>query len=186
MNTNLFPVYEFRPDMFKDYYRGDLLRWNNGNPIDDDGEYDVAFITKNDVFVFMVELPYQKNILWKWCLGMRWGAFVSSHPSGNAWHYMLREGENEWGGDWGRGKHPNSIAGDKAMSWLSSRRGCANGRHVEFNVIDKTINAGLLRNAETKEVVTVPKEFNCMYCGKYDWKKEDADFIAEQNYRMMQ
>lgn len=31
---NQFPVYEFRPDMFSGY-SGELLRWNDGNPIVD-------------------------------------------------------------------------------------------------------------------------------------------------------
>src|SRR5690606_33850230 len=113
MATMLHPVYEFRPlpDAFPtNFCRGkEVFRYADGQWLPDDGEYDIAFVS--GPFCLMVELPYQRNIIWSWLTG-HWQANEPRHPHGNPWHYMLREGETEWGGNWGRDNHPNRRAGD--------------------------------------------------------------------------
>jgi hypothetical protein len=158
----LFPVYEFRPHESALEGYGPLLRLEGNEWIPDDGGYGLAF-SRGNVCLY-VSLPYQRNIIWSWVTG-HWADHVSKHPRGNAWHYMLREGESEWGGNWGSDYHPNSLAGKTGMSLLSAKHSCANGRHVEFNLRDKHILAGLLRERDTKAVVRFPEKIRCMYCG---------------------
>ncbi len=165
------PVYEFRP--LRDFlHGGPLLRYADGKWIPDDGEYDLAFVQPS--FCYMVEIPYQKNIDWSWTT-VHWSAYQKGHPRGNAWHYMLRDGETDWGGDWGSYKHPNRRAGDSGMSKACSiGGGCANGRHVEFKLDDPHIAAGLLRERDTKLVVHFPERPICMYCGPVDLAQKVA------------
>lgn len=165
-------IYEFRPDKL---YTGALLRYNEGNWIDDDGEYDIAFVTKNDNFALMVDMPYCSNLLWSWCKNMNWRANIPNHPRLNPWHYMTNDHEPPSHDGWKRDIHPNTIAGDKAMNFVCNNHGCANGEHVEFNVLDKTINAGLLRTKNTKEIVIVPEIFDCVYCGEHNWRKKENE-----------
>jgi len=165
MSDMLHPVYEFRPlpDAFPQNCRGDdVFRFADGQWLPDDGEYDIAFVSKN--FCLMVELPYQRNIIWSWTTG-HWSAFEARHPRGNAWHYMLRDGETEWGGQWGRDLHPNRKAGDKGMSRQCGLYHSSNGLHVNFELDDRHIAAGLVRDKETKQVVIFPAVPRCMYCG---------------------
>jgi len=175
-NQELFPVYELRPLPNS----GEWLRWNNGNPIKDDGEWDLAFMNVGNgpPIVIYVSLAYKTNLLWSWVKNGQWGIDVPEHPDANAWHRITTDGK-ETNGSWDRDKHPNTIAGDKAMSWQSSRHGCSNGRHAEFYINNEWIEAGLLRNKETKEVVVFPEIFDCIYCGKHDWRKEENKILAE-------
>lgn len=161
----LHPVYEFRPlpEAFPTRCRGnEVFRYADGQWLPDDGEYDIAFVS--GPFCLMVELPYQRNIIWSWLTG-HWQANEPRHPRGNPWHYMLREGEAEWGGNWGRDNHPNRRAGDVGMSRQCGIHGCSNGLHVSFKLNDKHIAAGLVRDRETKQVLTFPAVPCCMYCG---------------------
>lgn len=158
MKPAIFPVYEFRP--LPDIRP--LFRYNGGKWTPDDGEYDLAFVANN--FCLYVEVPYQKNILWNWCKGGDWGARVQEHPNGNAWHYMLRDGAKNWGGDWGRDKHENEIASRSCMTYACDLYGASNGRGVSFELFDPTIAAGLVRERDTKKIVTFPESFQCMYC----------------------
>lgn len=167
--NDIFPVYEFRP-----LKEGNYKRYAGGQWIDDDGKYDLAFVELDRCMVYYVSVPYHKNIRWSWCTNGNWRAFVKNHPRGNAWHYMLVEGQAEWGGDWNRNCHPNEKAGREAMSFCSSRKSCANGRGAEFHINDPYIKAGLLREIKTKKKVKFPKIFNCMYCGELDWQKIEA------------
>jgi hypothetical protein len=169
-DESIFPIYEFKPT---ELFSGKCLRYNNGLWTPDDNEYDLAFITLGDNFAFGVDMPYQKNLAWSWCKKMRWGAFVEKHPNSNAWHYMSKDGTNNFRGDWNRSRHPNVVAMDQAMHKMSSMKGCANGRYVEFNPIDKTINANLLREVETKKIIKPPDVFKCVYCGDINWREED-------------
>jgi hypothetical protein len=166
MSELLRPVYEFRPlaDAFPTRTRGNSIsRFADGEWIEDDGEYDIAFAVGN--FCLMVEHPYRRNIIWKWTTG-HWSGFEPKHPNGNAWHYMLREGEAAFGGNWGRDNHPNTLAGRSGMGRQSSKHGCCNGLHVEFTLNDPHIAAGLVRDRETKEIVMFPEVPRCMYCGE--------------------
>ena len=163
-----FPIYEFRP--LNEGGRK-LLRYNGGNWIEDDGEYDLCFITddnKDAPFSFYIDLPYRKNQLWSWCKDMNWGRTdIANHPNGNAWHYMTKDGTSEMDESWDRGRHPNIVAGDLGSSILAKKNGCANGRGVQFYVNDIHILKGLVRYAETKETVKIPDVFKCKYCGEY-------------------
>jgi hypothetical protein len=55
-------------------------------------------------------------------------------------------------------------------------RSCANGRGPEFHIADPYIQAGLLRVRDTKEIVTFPDTFHCVYCGEIDYKAIDKRF----------
>jgi hypothetical protein len=160
------PVYEFRPlpDVFKTVW-GEVRRYADGKWIPDDGEYDIAFIGREPAPICLhVEHSYQRSIIAGWCTG-HWGAFEKAHPRGNAWHYALRDGETEWGGDWGRERNLNYQAGRSGMNKMSSEYGCSNGRHVELNKPDDPhISAGLVRDRETKEIFVFPSQLICMYC----------------------
>lgn len=173
-----FPIYEFRPDKI---LSGKILRYNNGLWTPDDGEYDIAFMSPDEVQYACVSLPYHLNLMWSWCLGGNWGAHVPEHPKENPWHYMTTDG-NKWESPWsGRCLHPNIKVADEASTKLASMKSCANGNGVNFNVLDKTIAAGLLRRVDTKEVVVPPKIFKCCYCGEHDWKQKEIEYEAEWN-----
>lgn len=158
------PVYEFRP--LPDYFRGPFRRYANGAWIEDDGEYDVAFVSDGlgAPICLYVEHAYQKNIISSW-VDEHWSAIEPRHPRGNAWHYALADGETEWGGEYGRGNHENERAGRKGMDYLCSKYRCANGRTVSIaNALDPHVAAGLVRDRETKETFSPPLG-RCMYCG---------------------
>ena len=158
-------VYEFRP--LPDFFAGEFRRYAEGGWIPDDGEYDLAFIGKARVGYYscclMVEARGHEGILCAW-LTTHWTENVSKHPKGNPWHYALREGFSDWGLSSDHNSE-NRRAGDSGMSKMASECGASNGSHVEFNIADKHIAAGLLRNRETKEVFVWPEGMKCMYCG---------------------
>lgn len=161
----VWPVYEFRPlpDSFQDYGWGGVRRYADGAWLDDDGEHDLAFIGGGVCLYFAP--PYQRNIVCSW-LTTHWTGGVTGHPrGGNPWHYALRDGESDWGGEWGRDSHPNERAGRAGMDKVCSERRAASGRHVEFNANDPIIAAGLLRERDTKKVFEWPRNLACMYCG---------------------
>lgn len=168
----LFPIYEFRP--VKEYV--DCLRFADGKWIPDDGEYDLAFVGKDNGFPMGIyfKLPYHSNIIWSWCKKGNWGANVTQHPRGNAWHYMLRPRKKTWGNSWARDLHPNIIVGNKAMDKCCSMYSCANGTGGEFHINDPYIKNGLVRNKETKEIIIFPEIFHCIYCGDIDWQKSET------------
>lgn len=160
----LWPTFEFRPR--ESELRGSVFRYADGQWLPDDGEHDLAFIMygASAPMAMYVDLPNHKNIIWSG-LTTHWSASVRQHPHGNPWHYMLRDGESQWGGDWGRSAHPNARAGNAAMNECASRNRCANGRGVRFEVASPHIVLGLVRDRATKEIVSVPPMFECMYCG---------------------
>lgn len=158
------PVYQVRPP--KSY--ANVIRYAEGQWIEDDGEWDLAFVGKEDgaPMAFGFQPPFRENILWAGCTDKNWGAHIKNHPSGNAWHYMLRPKKKTWGnGDWGSRNHINSRVFDSAMNKCSAMNGCANGRGPELRWHDTYLLEGLLREKETKRVVVLPAEFVCMYCG---------------------
>ncbi len=162
------PVYEFRP-LPKDTGHT-VLRYADGAWLPDDGEWDIAFASFGGIapLGLYVRLPYQRNIAWSG-LTTHWSSKVAGHPrGGNAWHYMLRDGCKGWGGDWGRERHPNTQAGDRAMSKVASINGCANGRGPEFVIGNAYVRAGLLREKGSRLLVAEPTHLNCMYCGE-EW-----------------
>jgi len=173
----LWPIYEFRllPSEEKEH---DWLRYDNGKWIPDDGEYGLAFVHLDDFpTCLMVELPYRRNILWSWVERGNWLGHVWEHPNGNPWHYMLREKETDIYRRWDRDKHTNIMVGREGMSFINSKRGCANGKHITFTIHNAHIEAGLLRHRDTKEVVKFPDIFNCIYCGEIDWRKREETCI---------
>jgi hypothetical protein len=164
IKQNVWPVYVFRP--LPDALRGQVFRFAGGLWIPDDGEPDLAFAS----FAFgppiclYVSLPYQRNIVLSWTTG-HWADNEPLHPRGNAWHYALRSGTRDWGGDWGRDAHENTRAGNSGMNFLCGKARCANGQHVEMNPNDKHIAAGLVWERDTGEVLMIPNDAKCMYCG---------------------
>jgi len=166
------PVYEFRP--LSDVFKGPVRRYADGKWIDDDGEYDIAFIGQCWAPVCLyVEHSYQRNIVAGW-LTSHWSCRNNRHPNANPWHYVLREGETEWGGDWGRERHLNYRAGSSGMDKMRSENSCSNGWHVDLkDPTDAHIAAGLVRDRDTKEIFTFPKRLVCMYCGdEFSHEKE--------------
>lgn len=163
----LWPVYEFRP--LPRYSRNTVSRYADGQWVPDDGEWDLAFmiIGPDGPLVLGVDLPYQKNIIWKG-LTSHWSAQNVDHPRCNPWHYMLRDGETEWGGPWSRERdaHPNSRAYEAGMRRCCSLRGSASGTGPKFDVRDPYILAELLRERESREIVVPPARPVCMYCGE--------------------
>lgn len=162
--ARLAKVYEFRP--LAGELCGPVRRYANGAWLEDDGEYDLAFISGGygPPVCLMFEPGYQKNIIYSW-LTTSWTATVKKHEDGNPWHYALAAGETSWGGGWNRDNHPNAKAGREGMSYLSKEQGCANGRHVEFRNQDKHIMAGLVRDRETKEIFHFATDMKCHLCG---------------------
>lgn len=164
MSAAIFPVYECRP--LSDEFTGPVRRYANGKWLPDDGEFDLAFIglDRGAPICVMVDLPHQKNIRWSW-LTTHWTGGVKCHPRQNPWHYMLLDGETEWGGSWGVYEHENYKVGRLGMDKLCSEHRCANGVGIKFNLDSKHINAGLLRTRDAKEPVRFPDIPICMYCG---------------------
>jgi hypothetical protein len=175
---DLWPVYEFRP--LPSDIRGTVLRYAEGAWLPDDGEYDLAFVMYDagPPLAKYVDLPFQRNIIWKG-LTQHWSGHDPAHPRGNPWHYMLRDGETEWGGPWERDRHENRRVGDKAMSHCCSINRCANGGGPEFRLRDPYIERGLLRERDTKRVVTFPERPVCMFCGD-GWATKLDLLTAEQ------
>lgn len=173
MENNNFVVYEFRPIADGRKY----LRYNEGKWTEDDGEYDICFITDDRAdaaFCYYVHIPYKENLEWSWVLDGNWGASVSGHPHSNAWHYQIRKGSSGWSEPLrGRDSHPNEKAGRLGMDELCKRNGCANGRGPQFYIGDPYIIQGLLREKESKKVVVFPETFRCIYCGNHDISKLD-------------
>ncbi len=170
---DIIPVYEFRPILRREH--GTLYRYAKGEWLKDDGEYDIAFAQPDTCMAYHVFVPNRESIIWSWAKHGKWGDFVSEHPRGNAWHYMLRDGMTEWTKCWQKHSHENEKAGDEAMKFVSSRSGCSNGTGPEFHIDDEYIVQGLLRLQDSKEIVKFPDIFNCMYCGEIDWRKEEAE-----------
>ena len=174
-----FPVVEFRP--LPNSIVGEVRRYANGKWVADDGEYDLAFISSSFAeamgfpICLMFEHSHQRNIVTKWFDGS-WRAREPRHPNGNPWHYVLREGETKWGGEWGHESHPNYIAGRSGMNKLSSEFRCANGKHISMDIGDQHVAAGLVRDRETGLVLTIPHG-PCMYCGE---SSENAMLAARE------
>jgi hypothetical protein len=169
----MWPVYEFRP--LPEHLGSMVFRYADGEWLPDDGEHDIAFISYGMIapLALYVRLPYQRNIVWSG-LTQHWRGSDANHPRRNPWHYMLRDGETEWGGPWsGRDAHPNERAGNAAMSECCRRNRCANGRGPEFVIGDPYIAAGLVRELETQKVVAFPERLSCMYCGDH-WDRAHA------------
>ncbi len=160
-------VHEIRPpETAHEVYR----LTDDGLWVLDDGEWGLAFIG-NDTgpMAWYFGVGYQRNIAWSWCKNNQWRTHgPGCHPNGNPWHYELTNGENEWGGSWGRDEHPNGVAGRKAVNECCNRNSCANGRGPRYEIGDSGIAERRLRVRDTGEVVTFPVSINCMYCGELE------------------
>jgi hypothetical protein len=150
----------------------EVRRYAEGKWIPDDGEYDLAFAA--DRMCLYIDPSYQKNIRWRW-VDKHWSSFEPNHPRGNAWHYMLAEGEKEWGGPWGRDAHPNSIASKSGMDLMCAEYRCANGDPISFDLREPHIAAGLVRDRDTKAVLTFPEKPICMYCGPLAFRASEVE-----------
>lgn len=165
-NVNLWPVFEMRP--LPGDFTGIVRRFAGGAWIEDDGEYDLAFIGRMGwgyPACLMVALPQQRNIIFSWLSGP-WTGRTAAHPGGNPWHYQLRPGTKTWGGAWAWDTHPNRRAGDSGMSKMAGENGCSNGVHAELKMGNRWLEAGVVRNVETKEILRAPERPVCMYCGE--------------------
>ncbi len=171
-----FPVYEFRPI---DRDGAPFLRYNNGVWIPDDGEWDLAFISAKEALgapmAYYIYMPHCDGLLWSWCKHGNWGIDVAKHPGGNPWHHMTKDGKTT-GHHWrARDVHPNVIAMEAAAVECSSIHGCANGRGQNFDINDPYIVQGKVRIQETREIVVFPDIFDCIWCGKIDWRKVETE-----------
>lgn len=163
-------IYEVRPLREND----SILRYDNGNWIKDDGKFGIAFADMAEGRAYGVSMPYYANILWSWCeLGL-WRRLLPEHPRGNAWHYMYIE--NTRGEHWEqRYNHINVKAQEEAMHLIAEKKGCSSGWSAEFYIGDPYINAGKLRIKETKKIIKFPIIFDCIYCGKIDWRRREKE-----------
>ena len=158
----VFPIYEMRLHP-KDVSKGDeIYKYNGKEWLPNTRGWGMAFINRSTTMVYYVNLPYHINIKWSW-VTTHWSQNVAAHPKQNAWHYTLKDGEDSFGDGWLRELHPNTRAGKLGMDKLCSMNGCANGTGPEFHPQNRWIKKGFLRNKETKKIVSVPKEFICMY-----------------------
>lgn len=165
-------VYEFKPLVLGKYLRFDEGRWTPS----DGSEWDLSFVGISDTcMAWYFNIEHRKNILWSWVKNGDWRAQDFNHPRGNAWHYQLKKGEHEWGDIVHDNTHPNYIAYRSAMDKCCSLYRCANGGGPEFHINDEYILKGLLREKETKKIVRFPRIFDCMYCGKHNWKQEESE-----------
>jgi len=156
-------VFEIRPpdDMYE------VVRYNNGLWTPDDGGWDVAFGCYWKNRVWSVGLPYYTNISWQF-LTTHWSGHVEGHPrGGNAWHRVSTDGSDFNDATFwkARDRHPNIVAGNVAMSHVASVTRCASGAPVNFNPADDFIKQGRIRLQKTREIVTVPSDASCLYCG---------------------
>ncbi len=177
-----FPVYEFRP---VDNDGAPFLRYNNGVWIPDDGEWDLAFISAKEAggapMAYHIEVPYHEGLLWSWCERGNWRIDVAKHPGGNPWHRMTKDGKETQHHLPNRDMHPNMIAARVSIDQCCRLHGCANGSWPNFHINDPYIAQGKLRLRDTKEVVVFPDIFDCIWCGKMDWRKIEAE--SSQNVK---
>lgn len=165
------PVYEFRPILEKGH--GEVFRYANGKWTKDDGEFDIAFALPSRCRAFGVSLPSRYSTLWSWVKHGKWGAFVGSHPRGNAWHYMLRGDETKSSKSWRKESHENYKASESAANFVLRATRCCSTVGPEFHINDPYIENGMLRIKETKEIIKFPDIFKCQYCGDIDWRAEE-------------
>jgi len=149
-------VYEFRP-LPSDNAR--WLRYADGSWIEDDGEWDMAFVspagTYGAPFALYVSIPGYANIEWKW---------RTNQPL--RWHYQLRDDATDFGANidtFFRPTHPNAKVGREAMSKCSSIHHCANGRGPEFDLDNAYVKAGLVR-VRGGAIVMPPESPVCFRC----------------------
>ena len=174
--VDFVPVYEFRPlpEMLNGIYR-----YANGEWIVDDGEHDIAFALLQKSMALGFDVPSRENIIWSWAKNNQWWDHISTHPGGNAWHYMLREDEKDWGDCWSKYEHLNFKAKENAMKFVVSKNRSACGSGPEFHINDPYIAQGLVREKETQKIVEFPDILDCMYCGEIDWRKEEEHLIGD-------
>lgn len=161
-------TYEFRP--LPGFFTGIVQRYNNGLWTEDDGEYDLAFIGRNNGapnICLYFSHHYYDNLCYSWLTGS-WRDSNHAHPRSNPWHYAeFLEGAG-WGNYIGakRERSANQRAGNSGMNELVKQYQCANGRHIGFRQgDDKHIIAGLVRAVDTKLPAIIPFELlECMYC----------------------
>lgn len=174
--------FEFRP--LPEESKG-LLRYANGTWIDDDGEWDMAFISGKEYVEFpytiCLEMPNPANLLWSYVHHGNWRTHIAEHPNGKAWHYMTTNGKI-YSGTWKQNKHINEIVHDIATSKCLELHGCANGHGPEFRILDPYIKAGLVRIKGTEEIVKFPKIFKCCFCGDIDWQEAEK-LSADEMYK---
>ena len=155
MNGNVDLVYEFRP-----LHEGLERMLEDGTWIPDDGKWGMAFRKRQSVYY--VHVAYQENLLWAWD-GGDWGRNDHRHQRGNPWHYMI-VGDKFISYD-NRRNHQNTIAGKLAMSTTCHKFNSASGSGVDFHINNPYIKAGLVRNADTKDLIKFPDIFICKDCG---------------------
>lgn len=167
-----YPVYEFQ--FIPNYWsmRNTVCYdYETGEFVPNEGQHSIIFINERGNQFVWFESPYHENVLWSWAKHHNWGAHVEGHPDGNAWHYMLRGGETKWGkGNWKRDTHPNDYIVDYARD--KYMKGSNGGSSASKHICDQHIMEGCVRNYFTKEVLTFPEVFDCMYCGELDWKTD--------------
>jgi len=159
-------TYIFRPVLRRSEYLNECYRYANGRWIEDDGEFDLAFIGINKLgvsFAFYVELPYYRNLLWTF-------RECKEEEHDIEWHYMIKGEKLE---DWWEYDHPNVKAKYEASDEGLRRWGCANGRMVEFMIGDPHIALEVLRTIDG-EVAQFPSHFYCNKCKRWITEKVKA------------
>lgn len=166
---SLWPVLEFR---YLETLAGrhPVFRYNDGLWTRDDGAYDLAFIWKRHAIA--ITLPARRNILWSW-VDAHWETREPRHTDCNPRHYALREGASGWGPGWERWRHPNERAAMEAEALAKKIWGEAYRVSIDFQPAAPDIRLGLVRDRESKEVVTLPESAVCFMCGdRFDPRKQ--------------
>jgi hypothetical protein len=168
------PVFEFRP--LSGFFAGKFRRYSEGKWIEDDGEYDLAFI--GDISYLNSDRGQgsypgvlyfdhvRENILCSWTDDKNhWHYDAGGNRYGNAWHYALKEGKTDWGDIYDNWKHPNEEARRLGSDVICKERNGCSGKRIELHADDMHIAAGKVRWRDTKETLIWSKDLKCMYCG---------------------
>jgi hypothetical protein len=162
-----------------------FYRYAEGKWIPDDGEYDVAFgcLIGAPVALYFTHSG-KKNVVCQWRSRIHKNnikhpgkdIWIKGHK--DPWHYILDNGSKvpDTGYNANDG-NLNSQAGRNAMDHVFSEGHCCNGRSITFDPFDRHIAAGLVRDRETKEVLTFTPEMKCIYCDESPY----GDFLLTVN-----
>ena len=170
------PTYVFRPtpgnNLTQVLGKGSWLRYGGGLWVEDDGEFDLAFVSMQTPVALGVKIPYRDNLEWEW---MDMDVAVAATGVENAekslirpWHIQIHDPTKGWGEHHGigseRDSHPNEIAHRSAMDKCCQLHGCANGRGPHFVLPDAWVEAGLLRITRYLLPILAPANPVCYLC----------------------
>jgi len=189
-NPLLDKTFVFRP--LKD---NGWLRYAAGEWIEDNGEPDLAFVSKKGSFgparALYVHLPYYADILWKWM-----DYEILKHISGglNHWHYQVvnpEKGVNTYWHD--RNDHINEKVGQLAWSKCRDIHSYVNGGGPEIDTPNEYIDTGkiwILEEDKSLTLLKTPENPECYLClngmaGHYELQRLDDTHSLENSLKRL-